>query len=110
MESVTLLATILLLLAAGGQAARRWRPPAPLPLDVALMLVAGVQVAIVQQWLYREPGYYVLVAPLSAAFGARLLRGSPPLDDAGRSTGRLLWHAAHAKCDPRRVQRIFCIT
>jgi hypothetical protein len=94
MESVTLLTTILLLVAAGGQAAMRWRPPAPLPLDIALMLVAGVQVAIVQQWLYRESGYYVLVAPLTAAFGARLLGGPQRRDGADRSTGWLVWHAA----------------
>jgi hypothetical protein len=94
MEAVTLLTTVLLLATAVGQAARRWRPPEPLPLDIALMLVAGLQVAIVQQWLYRESGYYVLVAPLTAAFGARLLRGPQRRDSAKRSTPWLIWHAA----------------
>jgi len=94
MESVTLLTTVLLLVAIGRQAAIRWRPPAPLPLDIALMLVAGVQVAIVQQWLYRESGYYVLVAPLTAAFGARLLTGAQPREGVRRSTGWLVWHRA----------------
>jgi hypothetical protein len=94
MESVTLLTTVLLLVAAGGQAVKRWRPPAPLPLDIAVMFVAGLQVAIVQQWLYREPGYYVLVAPLTAAFGARLLSGPRHSNGALRSTGTLVWHTA----------------
>jgi len=94
MEWVTLLTTVLLLVTAVGQAAKRWRPPEPLPLDIALMLVAALQVAIVQEWLYREPGYYVLVAPVTAAFGARLLRGPQRRDAAERSTGWLMWHAA----------------
>lgn len=94
MESVTLLTTVLLLMAAVGQALRRWRPPVPLPLDIALMIVAGVQVAIVQQWLYREPGYYVLVAPLTAAFGARLLSGPRRVEGTDRSKRSLVCHAA----------------
>ena len=62
------------------------------------LLVVAALVALVERQLFREPSYYVLIAPLVAALGARLLAG--PRDDrhplvpswvarAGRGVGAL---------------------
>ena len=47
--------------------------------DGCRLLVAAALVAIVERQLFREVSYYVLVAPLAAALGARLIAG--PRDD-----------------------------
>ena len=75
MAGVTLLATAVVLLTAVVQAIRQWRWPAALSRETAMLFVAGALLALVQHKLYREEGYYVLVAPLSAALAARYLAG-----------------------------------
>jgi hypothetical protein len=65
--------TSLLILAIGSLAlVRSLRRKERIALDTCRLLLAGAIVALVQRQLFREAGYFVIVAP---AFGARLLAG-----------------------------------
>jgi hypothetical protein len=57
--------------------ARAWRKGVPARLNPCRTVLAAALVALVDRQLFRESGYFVIVAPLTAAFGARLLAGPP---------------------------------
>jgi hypothetical protein len=75
LQQVTVLTTLLALGAALVPIVRGRRHGEQAFRDGCRLLVAAALVALVERRLFREPSYYVLVAPLAAAFGARLLAG-----------------------------------
>ena len=79
LHQVTLLTTLVALLAALVPLVRGRRHGELAFRDSCRLLVAAALVAIVERQLFRETSYYVLVAPLAAALGARLMAG--PRDD-----------------------------
>jgi hypothetical protein len=79
LHQVTMLTTLAALLAALVPLVRGRRHGELAFRDGCRLLVAAALVAIVERQLFREASYYVLVAPLAAALGARLLAG--PRDD-----------------------------
>ena len=79
LHQVTILTTLLALAAAAVPLARGRRRGEQAFRDACRLLVAAGLVAIVERQLFREASYYVIVAPLAAALGARLLAG--PRDD-----------------------------
>jgi hypothetical protein len=79
LHQATVLTTLLALAAALVPLLRGRRHGERAFREGAHLLVAAALVALVERQLFREPSYYVLVAPLVAALGARLLAG--PRDD-----------------------------
>jgi hypothetical protein len=71
--SMALLVPVFLLTAAGLETWNSWRRGAPAPPDVWRMLFAGIFLALVDTALFRETSYVVIVAPVTAALGARFL-------------------------------------
>jgi hypothetical protein len=77
---ITALTPLLMLVSACWGAIARRQQHRPVTPDVwATMLAAGLVILVVHR-LVREAGYFVVVLPLTAAFGARLLAGSPSAD------------------------------
>ena len=77
LQQMALAVPLLLLGAAGLEALRSRRMHRPVPLDVYRVVLAAVFLAIVDWRLFREPGYVVGVAPLTAALGAWLIGARP---------------------------------
>jgi hypothetical protein len=90
-EQMTLLVPVLLL----ASAARAWwshRRQQLVSVDVQHMLVAGALLVVADSLLFREPSYFVTVAPLTAALGARFLPGTGR-GAATRERSVSEWHA-----------------
>jgi hypothetical protein len=73
---ISVLVVLLILAIAIVDLARRLLRRKPVGIETCRLLLAGGVVALVEYRLFRESGYFVLVAPLVAAFGARLLASS----------------------------------
>jgi hypothetical protein len=76
LHQVTLLTTMLAMAAALVPILRGRRRGEQAFRDGCHLLVAAAVAGIVERQLFREPSYYVCIAPLVAALGARLLAGS----------------------------------
>jgi len=72
----SVLVVLVILVIALVDLARAVHQQKPVGIETCRLLLAGVVVALVEYRLFRESGYFVLVAPLIAAFGARLLVSS----------------------------------
>ena len=70
---VTLLLPLLALGSAAVTMLRQWRNRQPVSMDTCRVVLAAGLAAIVAGFLFREDGYFVVVLPLTVAFGARLL-------------------------------------
>ena len=90
LQQIALLVPVLLLIGAGLDALRRRRPDERVPLDTYVIVVAAALLAVVDWRLFREPGYVVAVAPITAALGARLLVGSSRRSRAA-ADGAVTW-------------------
>ena len=72
---VSLVLPLLLLAGAGLDLLRRWWRAESVPHDTYRIILAAAFLAIIESRLFRETSYFVVVAPLTAAFSARLLAG-----------------------------------
>lgn len=72
---LSVLVPMLALVAAGLDLRRRWRRAESVPFDTYRLILAAVFLAAIESRLFREPSYFVVVAPLTAALSARLLAG-----------------------------------
>jgi hypothetical protein len=97
LQQVTLLTTVCIVVAALAQWFKARRDGVRAPEDTFEMLLAGALVLLVERQLFRETSYFVMVFPLAAAFGARLLTGPPsPAGEAISTSTRVgrAWHVA----------------
>ena len=91
---VTVLVTLLALFVSCWELLRaRFRSLAP-PRRSVDPLLAALVVALVERRLFRELSYFVMVAPLAAAFGARLLAGPRGGRVPGEPRAGLRWPPA----------------
>jgi hypothetical protein len=74
-EQTALLIPLLLLVVMAAEAGRNWYRAEPIPLDTYKVALAAAFLAAINGRLFREPSYVVVVAPVTAALGARLLAG-----------------------------------
>jgi hypothetical protein len=72
LHQTALLAPLLLLMSGTVAALRSRSRSQPVPPDAARMVVAGLFLVVIDSVLFRESSYVVIVAPLTAALGARL--------------------------------------
>ena len=86
LEQVTLLTTVCIVVTAIAQWVKAKRDAVRVPQDTFEMLLAGALVLLVERQLFRELSYFVMVFPLAAAFGARLVAGPRSLDSGTVST------------------------
>jgi len=73
---ISVLVVLIILTIALVDLARMLFQRKPVSIETCRLLLAGAVVALVEYRLFRESGYFVLVAPLVAAFAARLLVSS----------------------------------
>ena len=76
LHQISLLVVLVILAIALIDLGRTLLQRKPVGIETSRLLLAGVVVALVEYRLFREAGYFILVAPLVAAFGARLLVSS----------------------------------
>ena len=82
----TLLVPVLLLLSSGVQVVRsRWRKQPPAEGTYHAILASAVLI-VIDHRIIREPAYFMLVTPLTAALAARLLSARVPPHHEGDST------------------------
>ena len=92
---VTMLVTLLALFASCWELLRARFRSLPAPRRGVDLLLAALVAAVVERQLFREPSYFVMVAPLAAAFGARLLAGRPRSERVpGERLAGLRWRPA----------------
>ncbi len=90
LQQVALLVPILLLFSAGFDAWRSRHGSEPVRGEAYGVLVGAALLAVVDWRLFREPGYVVAVAPLTAALAARLVAAP------GGTEGLPLWRRLRA--------------
>lgn len=73
LEQVTVLVPVLLMLSAGLDVLGSRRRGQPIAIDAGRKALAAVFLALADQQLFRQPSYFVTVAPLTAALGATFL-------------------------------------
>lgn len=95
LEQTALLVPLLLLVSAGIDLLRSWRRTGPIPLDTWRIVLAATFLAVLDARLLREASYVVVVAPLTAALGARLLAGKRRVEQNATPLARY-WSAARA--------------
>jgi hypothetical protein len=87
---ITLLLPIIVLVSAGVDVLGYRRRGELVPLDTCRIILAGL-VAVVATRMLREDGYFVVVLPLTAALGARLLAARCPETRPAQSGGLPVW-------------------
>jgi hypothetical protein len=78
LELTALLVPLLLLGSAGIGCLASWYRAQPIPVDTYHLVLAAIFLAVIDSRLFREASYVVVVAPLTAALGSRLLVGKRP--------------------------------
>lgn len=73
LEQISLLLPLLLFGTVVFALVARWRRGRPLPPDTTVLLLASAFLTMVALRLFREPSYSALLAPVTAACGARFL-------------------------------------
>jgi hypothetical protein len=76
LELTALLVPLLLFVTAGAACIGSWYRREPIPLDTYHVVLAAIFLAVLDSRLFREASYVVVVAPLTAALGSRLLVGN----------------------------------
>ena len=90
LEQTALLIPILLLIAAAAEMCGAWYRAETIPLDTFKFALAAAFLAAIDRRLFREASYVVVVAPITAALGARLLVGRRP-GDRNMASGGSPW-------------------